>query len=382
MRGTRGSILSTVLLVLAAVPLHSESRAGSWLDELSEKFTDPKDGAFDASNWLSGGRGFLPIPIIITDPTLGAGGGAALAFFHDDLEEEPISDEVGEPDRQPPPTMSMVAAAGTGNGSWLAGAGHFGVWCEDRLRYLGVAGYGSVNLDFFGEGAGTTANSQGYNVEGVFLLQELKARIGETDFFVGPRYSLIAGDVGFDGFPAVGTTQSALGFVANYDNVDNVLTPNRGIDAGLRSMFFAQGLGGDDDYQKFHAYAKAYHPVHERLVLGLRLDGKFSADDPPFWELPSLDLRGVRLMRYQDEQAVLGEVEARWNVWKRLSLVGFVGWGGTLSSSFDMTESVVAGGPGIRYLLARKLGLQVGIDVGIGPEEEIVYIQVGHAWAR
>jgi hypothetical protein len=40
----------------------------------------------------------------------------------------------------------------------------------------------------------------------------------------------------------------------------------------------------------------------------------------------------------------------------------------------------LAGGGGFRYLLARKLGLQTGIDVARGPEETAFYIQVGSSW--
>ena len=37
-------------------------------------FTDPEDGAFDASEWLLDRRGLLPVPIIITEPAIGYGG--------------------------------------------------------------------------------------------------------------------------------------------------------------------------------------------------------------------------------------------------------------------------------------------------------------------
>jgi hypothetical protein len=45
------------------------------------------------------------------------------------------------------------------------------------------------------------------------------------------------------------------------------------------------------------------------------------------------------------------------------------------------SESVWAAGLGFRYLLARKLGLQAGVDFGFGPSNQrAVYIQVGSAW--
>jgi hypothetical protein len=30
--------------------------------------------------------------------------------------------------------------------------------------------------------------------------------------------------------------------------------------------------------------------------------------------------------------------------------------------------------------VARRLGLQGGLDIGIGPDETAIYLQVGHAW--
>lgn len=48
-----------------------------------ERFTDPQDGYLDASAWLLEDRMFLPVPILITEPAVGYGVGAALVFFHE-----------------------------------------------------------------------------------------------------------------------------------------------------------------------------------------------------------------------------------------------------------------------------------------------------------
>ncbi|MFL9584923.1 hypothetical protein [Stenotrophomonas sp. AB1(2024)] len=45
-------------------------------------FKDPHDGHFDMSRWLLDRKGFLPVPVVISDPAVGYGGGVALAFFH------------------------------------------------------------------------------------------------------------------------------------------------------------------------------------------------------------------------------------------------------------------------------------------------------------
>ena len=47
-----------------------------------EQFIDKKDGKLDASQWiLENSAGFMPVPIVITEPAVGVGGGAALLFF-------------------------------------------------------------------------------------------------------------------------------------------------------------------------------------------------------------------------------------------------------------------------------------------------------------
>ncbi len=78
------------------------------------------------------------------------------------------------------------------------------------------------------------------------------------------------------------------------------------------------------------------------------------------------------------------EAEIRWQFWKRLSLVGFIGAGKRWSEfdRFDDSGTVTAGGTGIRYELARRHGMHAGIDVAFGPEDPAIYVQFGSAWAR
>lgn len=41
---------------------------------------------------------------------------------------------------------------------------------------------------------------------------------------------------------------------------------------------------------------------------------------------------------------------------------------------------IVGGGGGFRYRIARKLGLDAGVDVAVGPGGAVFYLQFGHAW--
>ena len=79
---------------------------------------------------------------------------------------------------------------------------------------------------------------------------------------------------------------------------------------------------------------------------------------------------------------VTSEIEPRWNVDDRWSLLAFAGLG-RAAANFDRlkdAERAYNYGAGFRYLIARKLGLAMGLDVARGPEETTVYITVGSAW--
>ena len=74
--------------------------------------------------------------------------------------------------------------------SWMAMAGHMGVWKEDTYRYKGALGHASVNLKYYGVPDSPVFNRDyaDFNSEGTFLYQELKRRMGGTDIFVGLNY--------------------------------------------------------------------------------------------------------------------------------------------------------------------------------------------------
>jgi hypothetical protein len=122
-----GRLLTLLFAVLALLGIASRAEG--------QRFRDPEDGAFDISNHLASATGFLPIPIIITEPAVGYGGGLLAAYFHGSVEEW-----TARAGRFRPPNISLAGGFYTANGSWGVLAGHFGVWAQDRVRYLGAIG--------------------------------------------------------------------------------------------------------------------------------------------------------------------------------------------------------------------------------------------------
>ena len=89
-------------------------------------------------------------------------------------------------------------------------------------------------------------------------------------------------------------------------------------------------------------------------------------------------------MRYQGDQVAQIEAELRWQFWNRFSVVGFAGTGAAWND-FERphnTQTIVTGGFGFRYEIARKYGIQMGLDFAFAPDNTAVYVQVGSAWAR
>jgi outer membrane translocation and assembly module TamA len=93
-------------------------------------------------------------------------------------------------------------------------------------------------------------------------------------------------------------------------------------------------------------------------------------------------MRGIPVARFQGQSVAAVEAEIRYDVTDRWSLVGFAGTGAAWGSgvSFDDAQRPVSVGAGFRYLIARRLGLYVGMDFARSTADRAFYITVGNAW--
>jgi len=367
-------LLTAVLTILVLTT--SPASAG-----VLDNFKDAEDGEFDTSEWLASGHGFLPVPIVITEPAVGFGLGLTAAFFHG----APSVSADGT--RTLPPSISAVAAAYTESDSWFVGGGHFGSWRDDTIRYTGALGYADANLDFY-----VLDRPLAYQLKGLFLTQNIKFRLKDSNFFLGAKYIYFGSNSTFT-FPIeipgiepldVDSDNAGLAAVAYYDHRDNTLSPTRGQEAKLEVMRYDEIFGGDHDYWNLQLRAELYNPVNESWFVNLKVDVETTDGDAPFYGLPFIELRGIPALRFQGDTAASLETEVRWQFDPRWSILGFVGVGGAWSDvkAIGSDGAVWAGGAGFRYLLARKLGLRGGLDIARGDGDWSFYIQTGHAWGR
>ena len=76
----------------------------------SSKFRDPDDGQFDISTYLATPKRFLPVPIVVTEPAIGYGGGIAGMFIRP--RKQAGSEGFARPN------ISIAGGIATENGTW------------------------------------------------------------------------------------------------------------------------------------------------------------------------------------------------------------------------------------------------------------------------
>ncbi|RLA72357.1 MAG: glyceraldehyde-3-phosphate dehydrogenase, partial [Epsilonproteobacteria bacterium] len=119
-----------LLLILLSVLLIAEQNQ---TEELS--FFDKEDGKLDLSEYLSTAYGFLPVPIVITEPAVGYGAGLSLVYLHDNFTGQKL-----DSGRVVPASMSGAFYMKTENGTNMGGAFHVGYYFEDNLRTISFVG--------------------------------------------------------------------------------------------------------------------------------------------------------------------------------------------------------------------------------------------------
>jgi len=349
------------------------------------KFNDPEDGKFDISEYLLDNLvGFMPIPLIITEPAVENGLGIAGAFFH-----RPKADQMqpGD-DNLIMPNISVVAAAYTGNDSWFVGGGHLRNWGKDHYRYEIMGGYADINLDWYGGGSNIDPeNGLRFNAKGAMLDQLFLMRVGSSRWYLGPELRILSSEVSFDlglpvDLPPVENTIVGASVVALYENVDFRFTPRNGLHTQLKATVNHENIGSDYNYEELSWQVRQYFEFADKYFFSWRLDGASTSGDVPFYLEPFVDLEGIAAMRYQGPTAATAEIRGGLDLTPRWSVLGFAGAGRTADNISDLSSANThsAYGAGFRYLLARRMGMRIGLDVAKGPEETYWYLIVGSAW--
>ncbi|PTP77864.1 BamA/TamA family outer membrane protein [Vibrio splendidus] len=382
--------LSSLILVSTA------THAVSFIDEI--------DGQLDMGEYLAeNAYGFLPVPILITEPAVGYGGGFTGIFMHESEEQKNTRKQLAEKSidggaQLLTPAITAVGGFATENGTWMAFVGHKRSWNEDSIRYLGGLGYGDINMTFYRQSSPNALSPLDPN-EGVELglkgmggIQKLQFRVPDSQWLLGFSQQFFAPTLSLNNHPKAqeilnnigntSPTSSGLGLIAEYDSKNSFLNPTQGYNYVAEYLWFGDAIGSDYTYQTFNLEGLNYWELNKEWNLALRGQYKSLSTNervlsPQYY--PDIELRGIARNRYQGEHTVAAEVQVSKQWTPRLSTAVFTGIGYAGDSDKDMFDqsSHAAYGVGFRYLIARRYGLISGIDIAFSEEDTALYFQVG-----
>jgi hypothetical protein len=354
---------------------------------------DSLDGRFDLSDYLIEANGFVPVPFFITEPALGGFGVAIIPIFIKKM--PPYVDSIDGKLIKTPVAPDVTGGLGlyTVNGTWGFAGFRRGTLVKSRIKYSIGGAYLNVNMSFYRTFEQTGEKELKFNFKtSPIFLQAIK-RIGFSHWYAGLKYLFLRTAVTYVGDTILHSLVknletnrivSQLGGIVELDTRDNIFTPDHGIKFHVDGVRSDNIFGSDYDFWRLNYYMYGYKEISKKIVGGLRVDGQQAFGDAPFYMLPYIDMRGIPVQRYQGKADILSEVEMRWDVVYRWSVMAYSGAGKAFDSwsDFGSTDCVWSYGTGFRYLLARKFKLRVGIDIARGPTTWAYYIVFGSNWYK
>jgi len=368
------NIIQLIILLTLTVP------GISW-SAIEQDIIDQADRSNEIKGVVRDVKGtWLPVPIPVSNPTIGSGLQAALLYLHPQTSKDPSV----------PSATSGIVGMYTDTDSKLVGGFHDGNWKEDLYRFRALAGTGEFNLDYYGSTNDPTLrdNPVPYSISSDIILSQLLRRIpGSQDWYLGLRYMYIDSNVTFDpgnlssGLPPISDDMvtSSLGLMLTYDSRDNNYYPTSGSHAEAVWMRDKETWGSDFEFNKLTSFYNYYHQLSPKDILAFRVNLATTDGDVPFYLLPSLKLRGFAAGRYKDNSAISGHVEWRRKFLPRWGFILFSEAGSVADSvdSLFKAKTITSYGGGIRWQVTQDKKLNMGIDVGYSDGESAVYIQVG-----
>jgi len=372
----------TVFLVLMAF-LRPSAHAG-----MNQEITDSSDSITsyshvddDTQGEEIGGR-WLPVPVPLSNPTIGTGLVASLLYLHPAVSESLTI----------PNATSGIAVMGADSGSKFAGIFHDGYYWGDKVRLRAAAGTGEFNLDFFGIGENPMFPDESlpYKIEGeTFQIQALW-QLGQTNYHLGLRETWIGARVSFDlanilpGLPEISgkSTTSSLAFVLVNDGRDDNYYPTHGHFFKGSFSKDSKDWGSDYSFETLFLSFNKYWRINDSMVLAGRLQASDLTGRAPFYLLPTLNLRGFPNGRYRGKSVFSTHLEFRHKLSSRWGYILFGEFGNTADtvSSALRGKQVTSAGAGIRWQVLSSKTLNLGIDYGVSGSDSAIYIKVGESF--
>lgn len=320
------------------------------------------------------------VPIPVANPTIGNGLQLAAIYLHPKVAGQESS----------PSTTSGAVAMATDAGSELAGLFHDGSYANDRFRVSGFAGRGKFALQYYGVGdAGIPGmESLKYEMSGTLAQVRGEARLAGTDhWFGGVTYQYLDTTLtvltsqmvpGLPDIP-VDFRNAGLGPHITYDSRDSNYFPTEGQYFRAGWLNYSPRWGGDFAFDKGDVFYNVYLPLAKASVLGFRARFQTASAGTPFYELPTLDMRGFSRDRYRDNYTLSVTAEWRHKFTPRWGMVAFAEAGRYAPERQQLSDgrTITSYGGGVRWQVTADRDMNIGLDFAISSDDRAVFIQIG-----
>jgi len=212
-------------------------------------------------------------------------------------------------------------------------------------------------------------------------------RLSSTDFVLedpeNPDFEL---PLGHDGSNNIG-----LGLGLIHDSRHNVLNVRKGLFSELAFLHYNPIWGSSYEFTTVITDTRIYKPMVKNNVLAIQVLGQLNFGDIPFNQLALMGgesiMRGYYYGRYRDKNQLAAQVEYRFlpipfKFTNRLGFAVFAGAGSVFKQVGDLNISnfVVSGGAGLRFLVFPKKDIWTRIDFAITEEGTGFYFFIGESF--
>lgn len=366
--------LTRLIAALCCVQaFHAQAGVEGTIDENIQEAQQDASAQGKAGSWV-------PVPIPMSNPTIGTGLQGVLLYLH--------PNKTGEADV--PNATSGLVGMYTDNQSWAAGAFHDGNWGGDLYRYRVFMGIGEFNLKFYGIGDDPLLADRPvkYGMQAWGLGGQVQRRLPATEnWYAGLSYLYTDSEVSFKlsslapGLPDVSRPfrNAGLGLIATYDSRDDNYYAHQGQMFRLTLTDYGKTWGGDYEYTKLQSFYNRYLPLRADTTLALRANLQSSHGDTPFFDLPYLNMRGFSRDRYRDDHSLSLHAEVRHKFMPRWGAVAFVeaGWIADEIDHLMQNDVVTSYGGGLRWQATADKAMHLGVDLAFSGDDSVLYIRVG-----
>ena len=329
---------------------------------------------------------FIALPVAFRLPETGWGGGlvgtTTFSFAKDTIRTKPSQISFGATYTQKKQILLFIP---------------FTIFYDNNHYYFsGDNGWYKYNYNYYGIGEERVPEEK-YDVT-YPRIRLLAAKLIAPQTYLGLRYQYegyrVTGKVE-DGELATGriagsdfSRTSSLGPSILRDSRDQVFYPRKGMFGELYILPTAKILGADRNFTRIYLDVANYISLRKKLVLATNYTASaIFGKNIPFSQLSFLGgakkMRGIYEGFFRDKNALLGQAELRWEIWKFIGATGFgsLGFLGNENDGFRFNKPKYTYGAGLRITAQKKNHLNIRVDYGFSPYAKgNLYLTIGEAF--